>query len=81
MTNWVLEINDKAIAVTSSDSTALVRAADNFVADFAGCNVEQLVSATWKYFDPSERFYNKYIVKNDNTVYDVVIRKIIRIVV
>ncbi len=79
MTNWILEIDNKAVAVTSSDSTALVRAADKFVADFAGCKVEQLASGTWKYFDPSEHFYNHYMV--NNIVYDVVIRKIIRIVV
>lgn len=79
MTNWILEINDKAVAVTSSDSTALVRATDNFVAELAGCNVEQLASGTWKYFDSSEHFHNHYMA--NNAIYNVTIRKIIRIVV
>ena len=79
MTNWVLEINNKAVAVTSSDSTALVRATDNFVAELAGCNVEQLAYGTWKYFDSSECFLNKYMA--NNSIYNVVIRKIVRIVV
>lgn len=79
ITNWILEINGKAIAVTSDDPTVLTSRAKSFVAGFDGVRNENMVEmrSNWTYFDKAENFFTTFRVGED--VYEVVVRKITRI--
>lgn len=79
ITNWLLEIDGKAVAVTSDDPTVLTSRAKSFVAGFAGVRDENDVEmrSNWTYFDKGENFFTSFRVKEN--IYEVVVKKIARI--
>ena len=79
ITNWLLEINGKAIAVTSDDPTVLTSRAKSFIAGFDGIRNENMVEmrSNWTYFDVDEKFFTTFKV-GENT-YETVVRKITRV--
>lgn len=79
ITNWLLEINGKAIAVTSDDPTVLISRAKSFVAGFARVRDENDVEmrSNWTYFDESENFFTSFRVGEN--IYEVVVRKITKV--
>ena len=78
MTNWILEINNRAIATTSENPTVLTNKAKSFVAGYTNVNEAEVeMRSNWTYFDISERFYTSFRVSNSD--YEVVVRKITRV--
>lgn len=79
ITNWIIEIDGKAVAVASDDPTILTNRAKSFVAGFSGVHNENDVEmrSNWTYFDVAENFFTTFRVGEN--IYEVVVRKIARI--
>lgn len=79
ITEWILEINGKGVAVTSDSPTVLIKKTKSFVSSFSGVNDESKVEmrSNWSYFDIAEHFYNVFLAEGKE--YETVVKKIAKV--